>query len=324
MDLNYTSLNFPRHLGPAFQGRNTLQFSVQELMWAAVTVGRSNIIDVLSHGIYSEYEILYRASIIVANMAYNGRGLVKSSAYESLDPSEKSAVSYFLGLTMTKLLANRLLATPWLLHLDVYKDQFSRNGSAFGFGSSRKKPDLIGLNINRDWIVFESKGRTNRVEADLLTKAKSQTRNLRRIGRALPSMRIGMVTYFVNGELFVDWEDPDEVNDKGFDLETDSDEYLSNYYRLIYNILSNNETREFNGYITHNFDAVNLTIGLKNGIYNAYKSNDFGQIQSVKLLASSEVKELANRDVYSGADGILVGLGKNWRELLTTNKRFNE
>lgn len=293
-------------------------------MWAAVTVGRSNIIDVLSHGIYSEYEILYRASIIVANLSYNGRGLVKSSAYESLDPSEKSAVSYFLGLTMTKLLANRLLATPWLLHLDVYKDQFARNGSAFGFGSSRKKPDLIGLNNNRDWIVFESKGRTNGVEADLLTKAKTQTRNLRRIGGAIPSMRIAIVTYFINGELFVDWEDPDEFNEKGFDLETNSNEYLINYYRLIYNILANNETREFNGYITHTFDAVNLTIGLDNGIYNAYRSNDLGEIQAVKLLTSSNVRELDNQDVYSGTDGILIGLGKNWRELLRTNKRFNE
>lgn len=293
-------------------------------MWAAVTVGRSNIIDVLSHGIYSEYEILYRASIVVANLAYNGRGLVKSSAYESLDPSEKSAVSYFLGLTMTKLLANRLLATPWLLHLDVYKDQFARNGSAFGFGSSRKKPDLIGLNTNRDWIVFESKGRTNGVEADLLTKAKTQTRNLRKIGVALPSLRIAMVTYFVNGELFVDWEDPDDFNHKGFDLETSIDEYLTNYYRLIYNILSNNEIKEFNGYITHTFDAVNLTIGLDIEIYNAYKLRDLSQIHAVKLLTSSDVKELANQDVYSGTDGILIGLGKNWRELLKTNKKFNE
>jgi hypothetical protein len=202
--------------------------------------------------------------------------------------------------------------------LDVYKNQF-----AFGFGSSRKRPDLLGLNSNRNWIIFESKGRTNRVEADLLTKAKSQTRNLRRIGGALPSLRIAIVTYFKNGELYVDWEDPDEFNDKGVDLETNSDEYLTNYYRLIYNILSNNETKEFNGFRTHTLDAVNLTIGLDNGIYDAYRSNDLGQIQAVKLLTSSDVKELANQDIYSGTDGILIGLGKNWRELIRTNKRFN-
>lgn len=288
-------------------------------MWSAITVGRSNIMDVLSHGIYSEYEILYRASIIVANLAYNGRGLVKSSAYEGLDPSEKSAVSYFLGLTMTKLLANRLLATPWLLHLDVYKNQF-----VFGFGSSRKKPDLVGMDGNRNWIIFESKGRTNGIEAELLTKAKLQTRNLRRIGGMLPRLRIAIATYFKKGELLVDWEDPDEFNDEGFDLDTSSSEFLSNYYRLIFNVLSSNETREFNGYRIHTFDAVSLTVGLDNTIYDAYRSNDLGGIRSVKLLTSKDVRELANQDIYSGTDGILIGLGKNWQELIRTNERFDE
>jgi len=224
-----------------------------------------------------------------------------------------------LGLTMTKLLANQLLATPWLLHLDVYKRQF-----AFGFGSSRKKPDLVGLDNNRNWTIFESKGRTNGIEAGLLTKAKVQTRNLRRIGGALPNLRIAIATYFKRGELFVDWEDPDEFDDNGLDLDTHSDEFLSNYYRLIYNVLSNNETREFEGYRIHTFDAVNLTIGLDNGIYDAYRSNDLGQIRTVKLLTSRDVKELANQDIYSGTDGILIGLGRNWRELIRTNKRFDE
>lgn len=164
MEITYNSQNFPRRFGADFQGTHQLQFTVQELMWSAITVGRANLIDVLINGIYSEYEILYRASILVANLALNGTRLVKSSAYEYLDPSEKSAVSYFLGLTFTKLLSAKLLNIPWLLHIDVYRDQFSRNGQAFGFGSSRSRPDLIGLNNRRSWAIMESKGRTNTMD----------------------------------------------------------------------------------------------------------------------------------------------------------------
>jgi hypothetical protein len=293
-------------------------------MWAAITVGRANFIDVLSNGIYSEYEILYRTSIIVANIAQNATTLVKSSAYESLDPSEKSAVSYFLGLTFTKLMAQKLLNTPWLLHIDVYRDHFTRQGQAFGFGSSRVRPDLIGLDNRRRWIVVESKGRTNRMENTLLATAKNQTRHLRRIGADFPSLRVAVVTHFINGELVVDWEDPEGHNDKFFDLDTNIEDYLSNYYKVIFNILSNNETTEVEGFVTFTFTAINLTIGLNAQIYNSYRRKDLKAIQSIQEITLDKLGSIENQEFFAGRDGILIGLGSNWRELIRTNKKFNE
>ena len=88
-----------------------------EVVHAAITVGRANWRDVFRHGLYSKYEMLYRASMIYANLrAYRGR-IAATSAFLALDPSEKSAVTYFLGLTFAKLIATRLLAIEWLLHL---------------------------------------------------------------------------------------------------------------------------------------------------------------------------------------------------------------
>jgi len=326
MEVVYNSHNFSRSRGASFLGTNILSFTVQELMWSAITVGRANFLDVMSHGIYSEYEILYRASILVANLAQNRRTLVKSSAYESLDPSEKSAVSYFLGLTFTKLLSAKLLDTPWLLHIDVYRDQFAASGQAFGFGSSRKRPDLIGLSRRRNWIILESKGRTNSMEGTLLASAKNQTRNLRRIGLDIPSLRVAVVTYFINGNLLIDWADPEGYNDDYFDIETDMEEYLSNYYKVIYNILSTNRSssNELGGYITYTFEAVNLTIGLDRKIFTAYESKSLKDIRPLRLSNYEPFSSIADQDFFAGSDGIIVGLGSNWRELIRTNKKFNE
>jgi hypothetical protein len=324
MKIIYSSHNFPSHFGRNFQGSNQLNFTLLELMWSAITVGRANFVDVLSNGIYSEYEILYRASILVANIAQNGPRLVKSSAYEHLDPSEKGAVSYFLGLTFTKLLSAKLLNIPWLLHIDVYRNQFTRNGQAFSFASSRSRPDLIGLDNRRHWIVMESKGRTNSMNATLLQSAKNQTRNLRKIGTDYPSLRVAVVTHFINGQLSVDWSDPEGHNDDFFDIKTDREEYLANYYKVIFNILSNNDStsKEIDGFVTYTFNNINLTIGLDINIFNAYKTQNLTEIQPIifwdnKLLSTKT-------DTFIGNDGIVVRLGTNWEELINGNKKYND
>lgn len=321
MEITYNSQNFPRYLGTALRGSNQITFSPQELFWAAITVGRANVTDVIINGIYSEYEILYRASIIAANVAQSGNNLIKSSAYQSLDPSEKSAISYFLGLTFCKLLSHRLLDVPWLLHIDVYRSHFEATGQAFRFGSSRLRPDMIGSDTRRRWVVIESKGRTNSYPLDLLVHAKNQTRNLRQIGGDYPSLRIAAVTHFSNNLLTVDWEDPEGVNKDNFDLETSFADFLFYYYKLVVNILSNNRTTEVNGYTVYTFQNINLTIGLDTAIFNFYKNKSLESIQRQQIIPSVRFQEFPEQDFYAGSDGIIVGLGQNWRDLIQTNKK---
>lgn len=324
MEIRYTSQNFSPHLGNLFQGVNQLDFTVQELMWSAITVGRANFIDVLQHGVYSEYEILYRASILFANLALDGNNLIKSSAYDHLDPSEKSAVSYFLGLTFSKLLSNRLLNIPWLLHIDVYRDQFERNGQAYGFGSSRVRPDLIGMDNRRRWVVMEAKGRTNRMENGVLTRAKNQTRNLRRIGIDYPNLRVALVSHFNNGRLVVDWADPEEYNDVYFDLETDNEEFLMNYYKLIFNILSTNDSTEFGEYVTFTLKDINITLGLEKKIFEAYRIQSIKEVRPTEMLSFEQFSEISDQEFFAGKDGVVVGLGGNWQDLIQSNKKYNE
>lgn len=322
MNLIYNSKNFSSTLGPDFQGEKTLQFTVPQLMWAAITVGRANFLDVMSQGVYSHYEILYRAAMIVANLGVDTKNdqLIKSSAYKSLDPSEKGAVSYFLSLAMTKLIASRLLDIHWLLHVDVYKNQFRREGRPIAFGSSRSKPDLIGRHANGNWAVFESKGRTHGLTNETLARAKEQTRNLHRIGNRAPTLRIALATYFMKDTLHLVWEDPDEVDKQRFDIETNENEFLRYYYNPIRNILVNNESREIDGFIAYTFDGVDLTVGLDRNIFEAYSSDGLRDFVLPRT-ELSKVKALAQQDSYVGADGILVGLGKDWHRLLRSKEK---
>ena len=135
--LTYYAKNFPASYGALLSGTNSLNFGWPELLWAAISVGRGELLHLLRHGAFSEFEMAYRAAILFANLRETGSGdLERSAAYRGLDPSEKGAISYFMGLTVAKLFADRLLNVPWLMHLDVYRKKLSPiHGAA--------KPDLV-------------------------------------------------------------------------------------------------------------------------------------------------------------------------------------
>ena len=77
----------------------------------------------VAHGESSLYEAIYRLLIVRANLKEAGGYLEKTNSFKGLDPSEKGAVSYFLGLASAKLFSARLLGVPYLMHLAVYQTQ---------------------------------------------------------------------------------------------------------------------------------------------------------------------------------------------------------
>ncbi len=111
---------------------------------------------IFRYGQFSLFEITYRSALIYANLCDDGAGRIKrSEAYDGLDPSEKGAVSYFLGLTLAKAFAERELDVPWLMHLDVYRKELAP------VLSGQSRPDLVGQTTGGSWVVIEAKGRTS-------------------------------------------------------------------------------------------------------------------------------------------------------------------
>ena len=201
--IEYTSHNFPNS---NIRPWGVLQTSWNQILWAAITIGRPNTAHVFQHGKSSYYEAVFRLSLVRMALAHGGSNgpVRRTDAFRFLDPTEKGAVSYFLGMAICKLFASRLLNTPWLLHLDVFRNQL--NPVALG---GRSRPDLIGQDHIGAWHAFESKGRSSVPNSDDKNKAKIQAQRLVFVNSKRCSLNIGAISYFKNDKLEFYWCDPE-------------------------------------------------------------------------------------------------------------------
>jgi hypothetical protein len=190
---------------PVSNGYAILNTSWDELVWAALTVGRPNRQYVFRHGVSSMYEALFRLSLVRMALEQSGptaSRLRRTAAARTLDPSEKGAVNYFLGIVMCKLFSARLLDAPWVLHLDVFRPQLNP------VLTGRSRPDLVGQTGSGGWLALESKGRVSPPISVVKSKAKEQAERLVSVNGVPPSFQIGAVTFFRNDVLHFFWRDP--------------------------------------------------------------------------------------------------------------------
>jgi hypothetical protein len=208
--IDYQSYAFPS----AYSLRwGTLTTSWDELLWAALTIGRPSAYHVFRHGPASFHEAIFRLSLVRMAVEQDWHGsLRRTDAYAALDPTEKGMVSYFLGMLLCKLFAARLLQTPWLLHLDVFRDQLS----AVTLGRSR--PDLVGEEMSGKWHAFESKGRSSVPSSVDKAKAKTQAQRLVSVGGTNCSLHVGTFAYFRSDVLEFYWRDPEPDAQEAFKL----------------------------------------------------------------------------------------------------------
>jgi hypothetical protein len=84
----YQAENFGAVYGPNLAGTHTLTVSWPQIVWAALSVGKAQG-DLALHGEFSLFEMAYRVAIVFANLREVESGeIVRSSAYDGLDPSE--------------------------------------------------------------------------------------------------------------------------------------------------------------------------------------------------------------------------------------------
>jgi len=136
----------------------------------------------------------------------------RTDAFAALDPTEKGMVSYFLGMTLCKLFASRLLYAPWLLHLDVFRAAL--NAVTLG----RSRPDLVGEDISGNWHAFESKGRSSVPSSADKEKAKVQAQRLVSVNGLNCSLQVGSFAFFRSGVLEFYWRDPDPDSKDAIEL----------------------------------------------------------------------------------------------------------
>ncbi len=312
MFIPYSSDKFPGHLGVNFQGQNTLACTWTDINWAAVTVGKANWSHVTQFGIYSIFERIYRTYLNYSNLTQsNNNHISHSNAFNFLDPSEKGAFSYFLGLTSAKLMAEKYLNIPWLMHLDVYRNQLNPV-----LTSGKAKPDLVGYDINGNWITIEAKGRSGRFDSKIFNKAKNQAKNLVRIAGNPLLLQIALECHFQRGFLEICWEDPEDSSMEGYELDISLNDFLSDYYnpfiKLVhvkkhYSKIININDNEFE-FIIVNFKDIDIKIG----IYNELIDHNYSSIKDNAKQFMAYSKKNENSKI--GIDGVFIELGNSWIE----------
>ncbi|MDQ1238724.1 MAG: hypothetical protein QG577_909 [Thermodesulfobacteriota bacterium] len=224
--IDYESEGFPAS-SPVANGSNILQTNWNELLWAAVTVGRPNRQYVFRHGASSMYEAIFRWSLVRMTLEQRGPNanrLRRTNAAKTLDPSEKGAVSYFLGMAFARLFAAKLLQVPWLLHLDVYRPMLNP------ILKGRSRPDLVGQTANGEWVAIESKGRISPPDSTAKAKAKQQAERVISVNGTPPQFHIGGITYFRNDIPRFFWRDPKPQRGKtGRSIKLAHDDHLLHY-----------------------------------------------------------------------------------------------
>jgi hypothetical protein len=317
-----------------------LLVSPARLVWAAATVGATPI---SLGGVSRPYlELSWRVALAIANIEedVSSRRWVRTAAYDRLDPSEKSAVSYGLGMTQAKITCEMLLGVPHLVHLDAVL-------ALLGASTQRSRPDFVGFDLaTMTYTVgVEAKGRSNGWTQDVTTKAKRQASLLPLAVGATSSLRIASVAYFNEDACWEAYlEDPPSGSTYG-ELEgrVTSSVLLAAYYRpLVAAVLAEGITQDPSSddqtYLAR-LPAVDIWLGLPRVIVDIFRpfvsgplTDDVASAIGADLLgvvselpgkaaagAAPEVwesraaAEAVEPDRCTGYDGVSVRLGPSWR-----------
>jgi hypothetical protein len=294
----YTASKFSAPFQAVNNG-GSLTVTWSQLVWAAITVGKAAG-DEYAYGIYSTAERIHRASMLWAYLRESTScRLFQTMPYEMSDPSEKTSISFYLGMTLSKLFAGELFDVPRMLHYAVYKDDYTIVAK-----QGKSRPDLIGEALNGDWFVFEAKGRSNGIDQNALKTAKLQAKQIVSISSNAPSCRIAGQAFF-DPYLSFGMEDPPHED--------------SDYSRRL-NITHEKFRRDYDDPLHRIVDArgsdVRLRVGDRQYIGAWIEELDI----LIALPAESDGSENNSQpdrrhsEEYLGKDGTLIRLGQSWRE----------
>lgn len=143
-----------------------LEFSNKELLHSIITCGMP--IQRLTT-LYPEkrrMEAIYKLFLVETALETEGDRLKKAKKIAYLDSSEKSVISYYMGMFLTKMISNRLYDVDYLTHLSLI--HAPQQEEFIDFFASEWRQEMIGRRSGEEnWSVWEAKGGSNRREQAL-------------------------------------------------------------------------------------------------------------------------------------------------------------
>jgi hypothetical protein len=316
-------------------GTNDVAFSLTWLVHAAVTAGHGpGWRQAALPNIAGQWELLWKTSALrVAVCEQNTQPswrsprlrLVPTDRLNRMDPSERRALSYHLGITLSVAWARRALSIPWLLHLDVYQSAFNVNLQP---GNSR--PDLVGRHPNGSWAVFEAKGRGTPPDPKAEKKAKDQAKRVVDIGGVAPTSRFAFFSYYAPDKSAVGRKKPKVVHIRVVDPEPEEIEdpinlplfTVDNFFRLYYEpwwtLLA--ETAKLapsqdGRFIWRRLEDLDFRIGMLKDVAGALSRERYGELPEI-IHRAEEQERLRDQYLDWAGDGLLIEPGDSWRNLL--------
>lgn len=274
-----------------------------ELVWAAVSYGKSSSCYHLKHPGHSRAEKKHRTYLLYTCLKQQGKHLVKSDLYREMDPTEKGAASYFLGMALIKLFADRLLDIPLLWHV-------STSSQAISCVPGKSRPDLIGCSKSLgEWIVAEAKGRSGAFNQEALDAAKSQSQKITTINGTVPKYRFGAESYF-SPHLCLTLKDP-PADEEAIPIEFNIEEAIAEYYS-VRAVLKERGARlvlRDIEYSTIYDEDLGVTIGLPQT-----ELDSFSLDRVIRIINRERTPSSDSPLEYFGKDGFFIRLDQKWSE----------
>ena len=188
----------PNGLVSPASGRHRVPMT--RLAWAAATVGANPFGPRLSRR-ERALEMQWRMAMIRAAVPPGPRYFYRSRSYERLAPSEKGAVSFFLGQAQAKLFAYDFFGISKFVAYDHYLEHLR-------IPRARTRPDFLGFRGTRTAITVEAKERSGGYPASLIEDAKKQAESITPITGYPPPTTYVHLAYFWGDEWCAYLEDP--------------------------------------------------------------------------------------------------------------------
>jgi hypothetical protein len=213
-----------------------------DLIRAILTVGARGRADLFTGG-WRGIATKIGAGVMAFPYLYRAYdAMVMDNSFWDLDSSEKSSISYHLGMVFTKLAAEKRLDIRWLAHVDRLKDK-----GIVKLKPGKKRGDLVGTDPHGEWHVLEAKGRSHinpsaSPGTQIVESAKEQAQQIRTINGKSPNTFSACVVNLIRDRrIFIQMHDPEPGD---INLSIDETEFFNYYYRPYINLLVRNNAKK--------------------------------------------------------------------------------
>ena len=291
-----------------------LEFSNKELLHAIITCGMPIQRLTAAYPEKRRLEVLYKLFLVETALDTEGDRLKKARKIAYLDSSEKSVISYYMGMFFTKMISSRLYNTDYLAQLNLIRKPDKME--FIDFFASEWRPEMIGYRLGtQTWSVWEAKGGSNRRE-QALKKGAQQLEAIGTVNGAGPEPGVVCMTYYDHGYLCGILREP-EGDTEGEKITFAQEEFYRAYYKPICELFldkesglrlhgSNAEIAVTVPYFSEKYEEPEerkIRVGISRKLLQALMEEDYSHVAEI---AGEENQTECPERAYLGTDGIYI------------------